>query len=98
MVKNLQIRKIVVPLQRKTEKERAFSSAGSERLPYKQRVGGSVWCGFDSLEWASTSIKLAQFSLYPVASKSCLYCDLFIVQDINGRHKLAFSDLFLVTS
>ena len=41
MVKNLQIRKIVVPLQRKTEKDRAFSSAGSERLPYKQRVGGS---------------------------------------------------------
>ena len=41
VVKNLQIRKIVVPLQRKTEKDRAFSSAGSEHLPYKQRVGGS---------------------------------------------------------
>ena len=45
--KNLQIQKIVVPLQRNREndstktKNRAFSSAGSEHLPYKQRVGGS---------------------------------------------------------
>ena len=37
---NLECRKIVVPLHR-FPKERAFSSAGSEHLPYKQRVGGS---------------------------------------------------------
>ena len=35
-----QFKKNVVPLHRFL-KERAFSSAGSEHLPYKQRVGGS---------------------------------------------------------
>ncbi len=40
MPENLECRKIVVPLHR-FPKERAFSSAGSEHLPYKQRVGGS---------------------------------------------------------
>ena len=38
--KSLSIQKNVVPLHRFL-KERAFSSAGSEHLPYKQRVGGS---------------------------------------------------------
>ena len=38
--KILDNQKIVVPLQR-FRRERALSSAGSERLPYKQRVGGS---------------------------------------------------------
>ena len=36
----LVVQKKVVPLQR-FWRERALSSAGSERLPYKQRVGGS---------------------------------------------------------
>ena len=34
------VQKNVVPLHR-FRRERALSSAGSERLPYKQRVGGS---------------------------------------------------------
>ena len=38
--KILQFAKMSLPLQRKNEM-RAFSSAGSEHLPYKQRVGGS---------------------------------------------------------
>ena len=38
--KNLSIQKKCVPLQR-FQRERALSSAGSEHLPYKQRVGGS---------------------------------------------------------
>ena len=40
--KSLQVRKKAVPLHRFWNKRhRAFSSAGSEHLPYKQRVGGS---------------------------------------------------------
>ena len=39
-MKNLRSKKKAVPLQHSNQ-ERAFSSAGSERLPYKQRVGGS---------------------------------------------------------
>ncbi|MDO5394964.1 MAG: hypothetical protein Q4F07_03240, partial [Bacteroidales bacterium] len=38
ILKNLVIRKKCVTLQR-FRRERALSSAGSERLPYKQRVG-----------------------------------------------------------
>ena len=38
---NLQIRKNRSTFASLSEKERAFSSAGSEHLPYKQRVGGS---------------------------------------------------------
>ena len=43
--KVLLIQKKVIPLQSQTgnnpSNSRAFSSAGSEHLPYKQRVGGS---------------------------------------------------------
>ena len=45
ITKSLQIRKIVVPLHSRFEKTGnawEHSSVGSERLPYKQRVGGST--------------------------------------------------------
>ena len=38
--KNLELTKKYLPLQSQTKRE--HSSVGSERLPYKQRVGGST--------------------------------------------------------
>ncbi len=35
------VQNLAVPLQRFSKKARVLSSAGSEHLPYKQRVGGS---------------------------------------------------------
>ena len=53
--KCLQVQKKAVPLHRFwNERHRAFSSAGSEHLPYKQRVGGSnpsTPTSFDEVSW-----------------------------------------------